>query len=236
MPRQLRYTLAGIPQHIIQRGHNRQATFFGDQDYRHYLNFLRDACVRHSCQLHAYVLMTNHVHLLMTPNEPSAIVKVMQSVGRRYVGYVNDLYQRTGTLWEGRYKASLVDSEQYVLGCYRYIELNPVRANLVNDPRDYPWSSFLHHVGERNDAFVSDHVHYMALGRTASERYRTYRNLIHPRLDETLLSTIRVTTNQCLILGDESFKDMVEQMTMRRVRHGRAGRPRKSAVAKFSSL
>jgi putative transposase len=210
MPRQPRYTLAGIPQHIIQRGHNRQSTFFGDNDYRHYMTFLREACVRHHCQLHAYVLMSNHVHLLMTPNEPQAIVKVMQSVGRRYVGYVNDLYHRTGTLWEGRYRASLVDSERYVLGCYRYIEQNPLRAKVVSDLREYPWSSFAHHIGERVDPLVVDHEHYLLLGRSAGERQAAYRNLMHSPFDDALLSVIRETTNQCLVLGDEGFKVKVE--------------------------
>ena len=137
MPRQPRYALAGFPQHVIQRGNNRSATFYAEQDYRVYLECLAEACHVHETALHAYVLMTNHVHLLMTPGKTNGLAKVMQSLGRRYVRYVNDTYRRTGTLWEGRYKASVIDTEHYLLACYRYIEMNPVRAGLVAHPADY---------------------------------------------------------------------------------------------------
>ena len=143
MPRQLRYNLPGIPQHVIQRGNNRQATFFSDEDYMRYLADLKSACDQHQCEVHAYVLMTNHVHLLMTPHNGDGIAKTMQSLGRRYVVYINQTYRRTGTLWEGRYKAALIDSENYLLTCYRYIELNPVRAEgMVDHPGKYRWSSY----------------------------------------------------------------------------------------------
>lgn len=227
MPRQPRYALIGIPQHVIQRGNNRQVTFFANEDYRNYLDCLKQACMRHECQVHAYVLMTNHVHLLMTPEQPNSLAKVMQSVGRRYVRYVNDVYRRSGTLREGRYKASLIDTERYLLRCYRYIELNPVRANIVPDPSEYHWSSYAHHVGVHNDSLISDHAQYLALGRTAAERQAAYRDLFRTHLDEPMLSTIRTTTNQCLILGSERFKDQIEQALSRRVRPGKAGRPRK---------
>lgn len=145
MARLPRYFLPGQPQHVIQRGNNRNIIFAGENDYRFYLECLADASGKHSCDIHAYVLMTNHVHLLLTPHHKDSIAKTLQSVGRRYVQYFNHVYQRTGTLWEGRYKATLIDSEAYLLTCYRYIELNPVRAGLVSHPREYPWSSYRLH-------------------------------------------------------------------------------------------
>jgi len=227
MPRQPRYPLAGIPQHVIQRGNNRQATFFANGDYRFYLNCLREAADRHDCHIHAYVLMTNHVHLLMTPQQPGAIAKVMQSVGRRYVQYVNYLYQRSGTLWEGRYKASLVDSERYLLTCYRYIELNPVRASMVSDPADYRWSSYRAHALGRGDSLITDHAGYLALGESIGVRCAAYRSLFERVLDKDLLATIRSSLNECRVLGDERFKDQIEAALNRPVRAGQRGRPRK---------
>lgn len=142
MARQPRYVLPGQPQHVIQRGNNRDVIFVAEADYRFYLDKLKDACDRMGCEVHAYVLMTNHVHLLMTPYEENSLGRVMQSLGRRYVQYFNYRYRRTGTLWEGRYRATLIDAESYLLTCYRYIELNPVRAGMVSHPGDYPWSSY----------------------------------------------------------------------------------------------
>lgn len=227
MPRQPRYGLVGIPQHIIQRGNNRQPTFFAQEDYRHYLDCLREACGRHQCQVHAYVLMSNHVHLLVTPCQPNSIAKAMQSVGRRYVRYINDVYRRSGTLWEGRYKASLIDDENYLLTCCRYIELNPIRASIVRHPGDYPWSSYAHHVGERVDPLLTDHARYLALGRAAAQRQAAYRELFRVHIDPSAILTIRDAANRCSVLGTEDFKDQIEQALSRRVRNGKAGRPRK---------
>jgi len=142
MPRKPRMYLAGVPCHVVQRGNNRDACFFTDDDYQLYRETLRDACRSYRVDVHAYVLMTNHVHLLMTPQTIEGISRVMQSLGRRYVQYVNRSYQRVGTLWESRHKASLVDAKNYLLACYRYIELNPVAAGMVEHPGDYRWSSF----------------------------------------------------------------------------------------------
>ena len=142
MARQPRIDLKGVPQHLIQRGNNRLACFFDDNDRYRYLEWLAVAAAKYGGAVHAYVLMTNHVHLLATGHEKGALGRMMQSLGRRYVRYVNSRYRRSGTLWEGRYKSSLVDSDQYLLTCYRYIELNPVRAFLVTTPGDYRWSSF----------------------------------------------------------------------------------------------
>ena len=143
MPRKQRMYLPDMPCHIIQRGNNRDATFFSEQDYQYYLECLYDASIRYGVDIHAYVLMTNHVHLLMTPKLKTSISLVMQSIGRRYVQYVNKEYQRTGTLWESRHKASLVDEDKYLLTCSRYIEMNPVNANMVKHPSEYRWSSFM---------------------------------------------------------------------------------------------
>jgi putative transposase len=145
MPRLPRYALVDVPQHVIQRGHNRQPVFFHQDDYSLYLQCLHDAAATYHSVIHAYVLMTNHVHVLMTPHQTDSLAKVMQSLGRRYVQYINTTYHRTGTLWEGRYRASLVEAEGYLLACYRYIELNPVRAGMVPKPAAYPWSSYRWH-------------------------------------------------------------------------------------------
>src|SRR5574337_70831 len=157
MPRQRRLDLPGVPQHIIQRGNNRQPCFLREQDYRCYLSQLDEAAQAQGCRLHAYVLMTNHVHLLMTPEVVGAVARTMQCLGRRYVGYFNATYRRSGTLWEGRYKSCLVDSERYLLTCYRYIELNPVRAAMVETPGDYAWSSYRANAQGRQDRLVYPH-------------------------------------------------------------------------------
>ena len=154
MPRKPRMYLAGVPCHVIQRGNNRDACFFSDDDYLFYRDVLRDACQRCCVQTHAYVLMTNHVHLLLTPQSPQGISRVMQSVGRRYVQFINKTYRRCGTLWESRHKASLVDAERYLLACYRYIELNPVAANMIGHPAECRWSSVQHNAWGRIDELV----------------------------------------------------------------------------------
>lgn len=228
MPRLPRYVLPDVPQHVIQRGNNRQAVFFQADDYRVYLACLAEEVVTHGCVVHAYVLMTNHVHLLLTPRQPTSIAKVMQALGRRYVQYVNTTYQRTGTLWEGRYRASLVDAECYLLACYRYIELNPVRAGMVPRPEAYPWSSYRWHALGQDDPVVADHALYLALGSTPHERHLAYRDLCQQQLDAHALQEIRTTLHQSRVLGTERFKDDIEAALARRVRLGKAGRPRKT--------
>ncbi|PKM14181.1 MAG: transposase [Gammaproteobacteria bacterium HGW-Gammaproteobacteria-2] len=234
MPRPPRYELVGVPQHVIQRGNNRQTTFFADEDYRAYLGWLGEAAERHGCSIHAYVLMTNHVHLLLTPQVAGAIGKVMQSLGRRYVQYINAAYGRSGTLWEGRYKASLIDSERYLLTCYRYIELNPVRAGMVSEPGKYRWSSYSWHGHGRVDPLISDHGEYWALGRDASTRQAAYRDLFRDALDPQALDDLRTALNQCRLCGSERFKDEIEVALQRRVRPGKAGRPRKTDDSEIS--
>ena len=178
MPRKPRFVLPSEPQHIIIRGINREPIFYDDADYRYYLNKLKEAVDKHDCELHAYVLMTNHVHLLLTPKTEHGISKTIQMLGRYYVQYFNYTYGRTGTLWEGRYKSTMIDTEHYLLTCYRYIELNPVRAQMVNHPSEYPWSSYRSNGVGQSNPLIKAHYKYEELGRTEDERQQSYRAFI----------------------------------------------------------
>jgi len=226
MPRRPRLNLASVPLHVIQRGNNRQACFFAEEDYRFYLYWLKKDADKYGCDIHAYVLMTNHVHLLLAPREKTSASALMQSLGRRYVQYVNRICKRSGTLWEGRFKASLVNAEEYLLLCYRYIELNPVRAGMVKDPGAYPWSSYhSHRLGER-DALIRDHELYLALGAKADARQRAYRALFRSQMDEGALTQIRKAASRELVLGNERFKQEIEQALGKRVEPRKRGRRR----------
>lgn len=226
MARQPRIDLAGIPQHIIQRGNNRQACFLADDDRRHYLEWLRKAAEKYGGFIHAYVLMTNHVHLLATGTAVGAVGRIMQSLGRRYVRYVNSSYRRTGTLWEGRYKSSLVESDRYLLTCYRYIELNPVRAGMVDTPGEYFWSSFNRNALGMTDNVITPHATYISMGRSDAERFLAYRGLFRNAIDNDDIEAIRSHVNQGKVLGSEAFRNQVEAVLNRRVRLARPGRPR----------
>jgi len=224
MPRRPRLNLASVPLHVIQRGNNRQACFFAEEDYRFYLYWLKKGAEKYGCDIHAYVLMTNRVHLLLTPQAKTSASGLMQSLGRRYVQYVNRIYKRSGTLWEGRFKANLVNAEDYLLLCYRYIELNPVRAGMVQDPGAYPWSSYRSHgLGERDD-LIRDHELYLALSSRAEERQRAYRNLFRSQLDEAALTEIRKAASGELVLGNERFRQEIEQALGKRVGPRKRGR------------
>ena len=177
MPRVPRNVLPGHPHHVIQRGNNRSPIFVAEEDYVYFKHILSKACQMHDCQIHAYVLMTNHVHFAMTLGREDSLPKVLQSLGRRYVQYFNNTYQRTGTLWEGRYKATIIDSESYLLTCYRYIELNPVRANMVTHPGEYRWSSYACNALGQDDLLVKPHSLYQALGSSEHQRQFAYRGL-----------------------------------------------------------
>lgn len=212
MPRPPRPDLAGIPQHIIQRGNDRQACFFQETDFQTYLTLLREASKRFDCAVHAYVLMTNHVHLLVTPQEVGGVSRMMQTLGRGYVSGINARYKRTGTLWEGRYKSCLVGTDAYLLACYRYIELNPVRARMVEQPEDYPWSSYrTNAIGESNP-LVASHESYRSLGSDAATRQRIYRALVAEATTVGHLSEIRTTVQQQKALGDTQFRQQMERM------------------------
>ena len=201
MARLPRYDLPGIPQHVIQRGNNRSRMFVAESDFWTFRNCLRTACHDHDCRIHAYVLMTNHVHLVMTPGYSEAIGKVMQSVGRGYVRYFNDATGRTGGLWEGRYRATVIDSDGYLLACYRYVELNPVRAGMVTCPGDYPWSSYRANSWGHPDDLVSPHEQYAALGRDPAARRSAYRDLVATGVEESTLDQIRAATHKGWALG-----------------------------------
>lgn len=227
MPRGLRYALTDVAQHVVQRGNNRQRTFFSDEDCDYYLRALGEAAAKHGCAIHAYVLMPNHVHLLMTPLQSNAISRVIQSVGRRYVRYVNERHTRTGTLWEGRHKASLVASEAYLMNCYRYIELNPVRAGLVPQPDHYRWSSYRRNALGQADSLIVEHADYAALGPVAEQRAAVYRQLFGDGPDAQVIDEIRNELRLGRAFGPGSFKTRVEKALGRRLRPGKAGRPQK---------
>ena len=224
MARQPRFVLPGHPQHVIQRGNNRDIIFVTDTDREFYLEVLLESCRRFECRIHAYVLMTNHVHFLLTPDTQSAISQVMQSVGRRYVQYFNYSYRRTGTLWEGRYKSTLIDTEKYLLTCHRYIELNPVRARMVDAPSEYCWSSHRHNALGQYDPVVTPHELYEALGSTDSYRQRAYFELFKNAVEEQDLRAIRESTNKAWVLGDDRFKEKIQaaldRQAMPKVRGG----------------
>jgi putative transposase len=225
MPRKPRCYLKGVPCHVVQRGNNRQVCFYSDHDYRSYLGFLKEAADRYGCMVHAYVLMTNHVHLLVTPDGREGISRMMQSVGRRYVQLINHQYDRTGTLWEGRHKANLIDSEHYLLSCYRYIELNPVRAGMVESPADYRWSSYRTHAMGEENLIIKDHELYIRLGDAPLSRQLSYRELCRQRMEGELLDKIRETMKYGMPLGSERFRSKIERVLGRKLGHSKPGRP-----------
>lgn len=227
MPRQPRPDIPGIAQHIVQRGNDRLPCFFTEVDYRRYLINLREVALKHDCAVHAYVLMTNHVHLLVTPKAAGNVSRMMQSLGRRYVSYINTTYHRTGTLWEGRYKACLVDSERYVLTCHRYIELNPVRAAMAATPEAYRWSSYHHNALGSDDAMLTPHPEYLALGINIERRKNAYRALFQDAISDERLAEIRAYLQQQRVLGTPRFQTHIEAMLGRRVTLQPRGRPRK---------
>ena len=213
MPRRARIHLDHVPLHIVQRGHNRNVCFFTADDYRTYLHWMHEALTDAQCTLHAYVLMTNHVHLLLTPRNAAAVPGVLISLGRRYVQRINRIHGRTGTLWDSRYKSSLIHANSYFMSCQRYIELNPVRAAIVRDPADYPWSSYRVHGLGQPDSLVSPHALYYSLGRDGPERQAAYRKLVEAQLDRAVTDRIRSALSQGAPVGDSLFLQMVEQVT-----------------------
>ena len=225
MPRRPRIKLAEVPQHVVQRGINREPCFFADEDYHCYLHWLHKSAADWHCAIHAYVLMTNHVHLLVTAEKPDGIAKLMQAIGRRYVQYINRSYHRTGSLWEGRFKSSVVQAEDYLLTCMRYIELNPVRANMANDPAQYRWSSYRHNGLGQADERIAPHPLYLGLGRNESDRLDAYRALFRSELDEEALADIRLALSQGQPLGSGRFSEiMCAAVGVRRAQR-KPGRP-----------
>jgi len=231
MPRRPRLDLPNVPQHVVQRGNDRQPCFFISTDYERYHHELREIALHEGCAVHAYVLMTNHVHLLMTPSATGQIARIMQDLGRRYVRYVNDRHHRTGTLWEGRYKACLVDTDEYLLRCYRYIELNPVRAAMVKTPELYRWSSHGANGFAQDDPLVRPHATYVALGATTQERCITYRQFVSETTSALDLDDIRLHLQRQYAFGSDRFRRAIEAQLGRRAGPAKIGRPAKQAAS-----
>ena len=236
MPRRARLALPNVPLHLIQRGNNRQACFFADEDYRLYLDWLGEYADKTGCRVHAYVLMTNHVHLLVSTDKAGSAGSLMKALGQRYVQYVNRAYRRSGTLWEGRFRSCPVQEEAYLLACQRYIELNPVRAGMVAHPAEYPWSSYRANGQGETNARVHPHPLYLALGVNDAGRQAAYRELFRDELEPGLMDEIRRATNGNFALGNESFAAQVSAALGRRAAPGRPGRPRKPVEPKPKNL
>jgi putative transposase len=226
MPRRPRIQLDGVPLHIVQRGHNRQPCFFGEQDYQAYLHWLGEALAANQCALHAYVLMTNHVHLLLTPTKAERVPHLVIALGRHYVQYINRTYKRTGTLWDSRYKSSLVHADAYLFACMRYIELNPVRAAMVEDPAHYRWSSYRANALGQTDSRVAPHPLYLDLGAGHKSRQAAYRALFLSELDAPAIDDIRLALNQSQPLGHSRFLAKIEKAAGERREPRARGRPR----------
>lgn len=226
MARQARFCPAGMPQHVIQRGNNRNNCFADQQDFACFAQWLTESAARFDVRVHAWVFMSNHVHLLATPGNECGISNMMQAVGRRYVRYFNRRHVRTGTLWEGRFRSSLVQTANYLLACYRYIELNPVRAGMVSEPSAYRWSSYHCNALGIDTALCSPHEEYLQLGESKSERLRRYRSLFRTGLRRALVEDIRQAVNRGLALGEHDFKREIERASGYRVTPARLGRPR----------
>lgn len=219
--------LPDVPVHVIQRGNNRSACFVTDEDRSFYLFHLNRYLGRSACELHAYCLMTNHVHLLLTPKHQNSCGNLMKGISQLHSQYVNRTYRRTGTLWEGRFRSCLVQSEAYVLACYRYIELNPVRAGIVDDPTNFRWSSYSTNALGETNASITPHADYLRLGRTMEERRSSYIELVASPASE--INEIRSATNGGYALGDERFRKRMALALRRRVEKGRPGRPARSS-------
>jgi putative transposase len=228
MARRHRLDVPGVAQHVIQRGVDRSVCFVDDSDREFYLAMLSEVAGDHECAVHAYVLMTNHVHLLVTPRGSGGLSRLMQGLGRRYVRRFNDRHRRTGTLWEGRFRACLVDTERYVLSCYRYIEMNPVRAQMIKDPLEYRWSSARGNAGSCDDPLLSPHETYAALSSDRATRRRRYRALLLEALGQDEVASIRAHVNQGAAYGSDRFQRQLEELTGRTSRLRKQGRPRKS--------
>lgn len=209
MPRRPRFCPAGFPVHVIQRGNNRSTLFTSDADMAAYAHWLEDGSLRLGVDVHGWVFMTNHVHLLMTPNTDQAVSRLMQSLGRRYVGHFNYSYARSGTLFEGRFRSCLVQGDQYFLTCLRYIELNPVRAGMVRDPGEYQWSSYRAHAFGTPVKFWNPHGLYQALGPNPADRQSAWRKRVGEAIETETIAKIRHCTNTGLVLGSEKFRDQV---------------------------
>lgn len=222
MARHKRICIAGVAQHVVQRGNNKQPCFLSDKDRHLYLKKLAEYADEYQVHIHAYVLMTNHVHLLLTPQKDGATSLLMQALGRSYVHYFNTVHQRTGTLWEGRFKSSLIETERYFLAVSRYIELNPVRAAMVNLAAEYPWSSYGVNAGAKTSGWLTAHPVYLSLGTNAELRALAYRQLFAVA-PATELNEIRTALKKSWLLGSAAFAARLSEQTgyvLQRAAHG----------------
>lgn len=231
MARQPRLTVPGYPHHVIQRGNNRQAIFLDDEDRRRWLELLREQAAIHGVAVHAYVLMGNHVHLLLTPETQDGLPRMMQAIGRLYVRGFNQRHGRTGTLWEGRYRSTLIEAERYLLACMAYIDLNPVRAGIVTAPADFPWSSHAHYVGLRQEAWLSPHALYWAMGNTPFAREQAYAKLVQGAPGSRPQAELAKAVHSRSALGNSAFIADLEEVARRPVAVRRPGRPRRTAFS-----
>ncbi len=227
MARLARVAVPGYPYHVIQRGNNRQRIFVSDADRVFLHELLAESARRFDVAVHAYVLMDNHFHLLLTPNSEGGLPSMMQAVGRRYVRYFNDANGRTGTLWEGRYKSALVQTERYLMACMVYIDLNPVRAGMVRQALDFAWSSHGHYAGVRSDPLITAHPLYWELGNTPFDREARYRELVQAGVSDQQSGALRQAMTSGWVLGDDDFVQALQSRTKRRLVRAYAGRPAK---------
>ena len=230
MARLPRLIVPGQPHHVIQRGAGQQPIFLDTDDYLMFLRYLKEGARQFKVAVHAYVLMSNHLHLLASPADATGLARTMQWIGRYYVPYFNVKYARTGTLWQGRYKTAVIDSERYFLLCSRHIELNPVRAGIVAAPGDFRWSSYRHHVGLAHDPLITEHPLYWALGNTPFAREAAYQHLVDQTVSAQDASALTEATLKGWAIGSESFKKALEKDVQQRVTPVKAGRPRKRAL------
>jgi putative transposase len=230
MARLARLTVTGYPHHVILRGNNRQDIFRSAADYQRMLDLLFEHSRALKVDIHAYVLMTNHLHLLLTPQEDQGLPKMMQAVGRGYVQAFNKTHGRTGTLWEGRYRSTLIQTDRYLLACMAYIDLNPVRAHSVAQPQDYNWSSYGHYVGQRSDRLITPHALYWHLGNTPFAREAAYAELVRAGITADQQSALTDATLSGWALGDSDFINSLQVQTQRRLRKVKAGRPPKKKI------
>ncbi|MGE0347664.1 transposase [Hydrogenophaga sp.] len=225
MARLPRLTVPGYPHHVIQRGNNRQDIVRSDADREMLLDLISENARKYQVALNAYVLMDNHFHLLLTPDATDGVPAMMQAVGRRYVRYFNDLHHRTGTLWEGRYRSTLIQSERYLLACMAYMDLNPVRAGMVNDPKLHRWSSYHHYSGQSPDRRIASHPMYWNLGNTPFAREAAYTEMVRAGVPLEQLGAITDATLHGWAMGDEAFVAELQKRTARRIARAKPGRP-----------
>ena len=225
MARQPRLVLPHQPHHVLQRGNDNQPIFRDDDDYRRFLEFLRESAKFYRVAIHAYVLMPNHVHLLATPADEDGLAAMMQKVGRLYVPWFNNKHGRSGTLFQGRFRTSMIDADAYFLACVRYIELNPQRSQLAFDPLEYPWSSYAHHAGVRPDPLITDHAKYWELGNTPFQREAAYIELAQQGMSAQELETINAAVLKGAPLGSHAFMLELERKTKRQILPAKRGRP-----------